>query len=586
MPKQQYEFGAFCLDPAGPLLFREGQVIPLAPKVADVLLVLLENCGKVVEKEYLLRKVWPDTFVAEGSLARTVSILRKALGEEQEYIATVPKRGYRFVASVRQPPSAATIPTVVPGRVLLAVLPFQNLNSDKEQEYFADGMTEEMTTQLARLNLDQLRVIARTSAMTYKGTGKSIDEIGRELGVTYILEGSVRHWGDRVRISAQLVLAREQTHVWAQSYEENVADVLKLQSQIACAIADEIQIKLTPQDRRRLTRNRSVNPKAHELYLKGRYVWNRRTEDSLKKALDYFQQSLENDPTYAEGYVGLADSLNSLGYYNAMPPREAFPKAKGAAIRALQLDDSLGEAHAALGVIKRDFEWDWPGAAKEFKRALELNAGHADAHNWYATLFNMLGRPEDALKAKAAALELDPLSLSVNTDLGRTFYFARQYDRAVEQFQKTMEFDPNFGITYLWLGEVFEQQGLLDKAISHLEKGVGIAGGSPYALAKLGHGFAMVGSCDEARAVLNQLRELSSQRYVSPYDIAMIHVGLQENDEAFSWLQKAFEQRSLWLGYLNVEPQLDPLRSDRRFHELLRRIGLLNRASHGGQLIS
>jgi TolB-like protein/Tfp pilus assembly protein PilF len=574
MPKPQYEFGSSRLDSAGPLLFRRGEVVSLAPKVADVLLVLLENCGKVVEKEDLLKKVWPDTFVVEGSLARTVSILRKALGEEQEYIVTVPKRGYRFVAPVKE--TLVTTATAAPGKVMLAVLPFQNLSGDKEQEYFADGMTEEMTTQLARLNLEQLRVIARTSAMTYKGTAKSIAEIGRELGVAYILEGSVRHWGDRVRISAQLVSTLEQTHLWAQTYEEGVADILKVQSEIACAIAAEVQVKLTPQERKRITRGRSVNPEAHELYLKGRYVWNRRTEDSLTKALDYFQQALEHDPTYAEGYVGLADSFNILGYFNAMPPREAFPKAKAAAIQALQLDDSLGEAHAALGVIKRDFEWDWLGAEKEFKRALELNAGHAEARNWYATLFNMLGRTEEALIAKTVALELDPLSLSINTDLGRTFYFARQYDRAAEQFRKTMDFDPNFGITYLWLGEVFEQQGLLDKAIPHLEKGVSITGGSSYSLGKLGHGYALAGRKDEAHRILQQLLELSQQKYVSSYDAAMIYVGLGDHDQAFSWLNQAAAERSLWLGYLKVEPQFDPLRSDRRFPDLLSRLGLLS----------
>jgi TolB-like protein/tetratricopeptide (TPR) repeat protein len=574
MPKPQYEFGSFRLDSSGPLLFRRGEVVSLAPKVADVLLVLLENCGKVVEKEDLLKKVWPDTFVVEGSLARTVSILRKALGEEQEYIVTVPKRGYRFVAPVKE--TLVTTATAAPGKVMLAVLPFQNLSGDKEQEYFADGMTEEMTTQLARLNLEQLRVIARTSAMTYKGTAKSIAEIGRELGVAYILEGSVRHWGDRVRISAQLVSTLEQTHLWAQTYEEGVADILKVQSEIACAIAAEVQVKLTPQERKRITRGRSVNPEAHELYLKGRYVWNRRTEDSLTKALDYFQQALEHDPTYAEGYVGLADSFNILGYFNAMPPREAFPKAKAAAIQALQLDDSLGEAHAALGVIKRDFEWDWMGAEKEFKRALELNAGHAEARNWYATLFNMLGRTEEALIAKTVALELDPLSLSINTDLGRTFYFARQYDRAAEQFRKTMDFDPNFGITYLWLGEVFEQQGLLDKAIPHLEKGVSITGGSSYSLGKLGHGYALAGRKDEAHRILQQLLELSQQKYVSSYDAAMIYVGLGDHDQAFSWLNQAAAERSLWLGYLKVEPQFDPLRSDRRFPDLLSRLGLLS----------
>jgi TolB-like protein/Flp pilus assembly protein TadD len=573
MSQQQYEFGPFRLDSSGPLLFRGGKVVPLTPKLADILLVLLENVGKVVEKEELLKKVWPDTFVAEGSLARTVSLLRKALGDEQEYIATVSKRGYRFVAPVKQ--TLNPIAPAAPGKVMLAVLPFQNLSGDKEQEYFADGMTEEMTTQLARMNLEQLRVIARTSAMTYKGTSKSVEEIGRELGVTHILEGSVRRAGPRVRITAQLVSACDQTHLWAQSYDDNVADVLKLQSEIACAIAREVQVKLTPQDKNRLARHRSVNPEAHELFLKGRYVWNRRTEESLKKALTYFQQALELDPTYAEGYVGLADSFNILGYYNAMPPSEAYPKAKAAAVKALSLDDLMGEAHAALGVVKRDYDWDWRGAEAEFKRALELNAGHADAHNWYSTLFNMLGRTDEALNGKMAALELDPLSPAISTDLGRTFYFARQFDRAAEQFKKIIDFDPNFGITYLWLGEVFEQQGMLDQAIPHLEKGVSLSGGGSYALGKLGHGYAVAGRKKDAQRILQQLQELSHRKYVSSYDAAMIYVGSGDHDQAFVWLNRAVAERSLWLGYIKVEPQFDPLRSDPRFRDLLSRVGLL-----------
>jgi TolB-like protein/Tfp pilus assembly protein PilF len=573
MATRQYQFGPFRMDATGPLLFREGLLVPLPPKVADILLILLENFGTTMKKEDLLKRVWPDTFVEEGSLARTISVLRRTLGghEGEEYIATVPKRGYRFVCHVKEVMNATP---AAPDKVTLAVLPFQNLSGDKEQEYFADGLTEEMTTQLARLDPEQLRVTARTSAMTYKGTAKSVAEIGRELGVNYILGGSVRHGSGRVRISAQLVLTREQNNLWANTYEDRVADILKLQSEIARAIAREVDVRLRPPILKRLTRSRSLNAEAHECYFKGRYCWNKRTEDSLQKALEYFQQSVQHDSTYADGYLGLADSLNILGYYNVIPPQEAFPKAKAAAIRALQLDDSLGEAHAILGVVKRDFEWDWSGAENEFKRALELNAGHAESHHWYATLLNMLGRPEPALNAMLDALELDPVSLAVNTDLGRTFYFARQYDRAVKQFEKTMEFDPTFGITYLWLGRVFEEQGLLDKAISHLEKGTSLTGGSAYALAQLAHGYARAGRKNDALEILQQLRELSQRRYVSPYDIAMIHLGLGDHTEAFAALNQAAAERCHWLGYLRVEPQLDALRTDARFADLLSRLGI------------
>jgi len=377
----------------------------------------------------------------------------------------------------------------------------------------------------------------------------------------------------------QTVLSREQNSLWANTFEERFAVILKLQSEITRAIAREVDVRLRPPNLTRPTRSRSLNAEAHECYYKGRYCWNKRTEDSLQQALEYFQQTVQHDSTYADGYLGLADTLNILGYYNVMPPREAFPKAKAAAIRALQLDDSLGEAHATLGVVKRDFQWDWQGAEDEFQRAIELNSGYAESHHWYATLLNMLGRPEQALNAMLAALELDPISLAINTDLGRTFYFARQYDRAIKQFKKTMEFDRTFGITYLWLGRVLEQQGFLDEAISHLEKGTSIIGGSAYARAQLAYGYARAGRKNDALEILQQLRELSQRRYVSPYDIAMIHLGLGDHDEAFAALNQAAAERCHWLGYLRVEPQLDALRADARFADLLSRLGILGRSA-------
>jgi tetratricopeptide (TPR) repeat protein len=319
---------------------------------------------------------------------------------------------------------------------------------------------------------------------------------------------------------------------------------------------------------------RQVNPEAHELYLKARYYWNKRTEESVKKALSYFHRAIDNDPTYALGYAGLADSYNILGYYNALLPIEAYRNGKAAALKALELDNSLAAPHAALGVVKRDFEWDWSGAEEEFQRAIELNPGYVEAYHWRGTLFSMLGRHAEALREKNKALAIDPLSVVIRTDLARMFYFSRDYDQSLEQYRSALEMDPNFGSAHVWLSHVYEQKGLFQQAISELKTGMRLSSGSTFALAKLGHGYAMAGRCDEAHAVLNQLNALSSQRYVSPYDIAMVHVGLHENDEAFAWLQRAFEQRSLWLGYLKVEPQLDALRPDKRFHDLLRRVGL------------
>ncbi|MGB7621134.1 MAG: protein kinase [Terriglobia bacterium] len=491
------------------------------------------------------------------------------------------KRLKQVIESGAEAPTPATASTAAPRRTRkvsprriqsLAVLPMEDLSGDPAHDYFADGMTEALITDLAKIKA--LRVISRTSAMQYKGVRKPVPQIARELNVDAVIEGSVLRSGDRVRITAQLIHAVTDQHLWAESYERDFRDILSLQSEIARQIANEVKVTLSPQERARLGTARQVNPEAHELYLKGRYHWNKRSEEGVKKALSYFQQAIECDPTYAQGYAGLADSYTILGYYNTISPEEAYPKGKAAALKALALDDSLAEPHATLGVIKRDFEWDWAGAEEEFQRAVELNPGYADAYNWRGTLFGMLGRREEALREKARALAIDPLSLIIKADLARMFYYTRDYDRSLEQYRAALDMDPNFSPTHLWLAHVYQQKGLFEEAMSELQTGTRLSGDSTYALAKLGHGYAMAGKSDEARAVLSQLSALSKKKYVSPYDMAIVHVGLKENDQAFAWLEKAFEHRSLWLGYLKLEPQLDPLRTDPRFQELVRRVGL------------
>jgi tetratricopeptide (TPR) repeat protein len=429
-----------------------------------------------------------------------------------------------------------------------------------------------LITSLAKISA--LRVISRTSVMQYKGARKSLPQIARELNVDAVIEGSVVRSVDRVRINAQLIHATSDQHLWAESYERDFRDILALQSEIARQVANEVRIILTPEEHARLGSARQVNREAHECYLKARYHWNKRGEESVKKAIAYFHQAIDHDPTYAQGYAGLADCYNILGYYNALPPVEAYPMGKAAALKALELDDSLAEPHATLGVVKRDFEWDWPGAEEEFQKAIELNPGCVEAYHWRGTLLSMLGQHAEALREKTKALAMDPLSVVIRTDLARMFYFSRDYDQALEQYQAALDMDPNFSAAHLWRAHAYEQKGMFDQAISELQAGMRLSNDSPFALAKLGHGYALAGRCEEAKAVLKQLHAVARERYVSPYDIAMVHVALQENDEAFVWLQRAFEQKSLWLGYLNVEPQLDAQRSDRRFQDLLRRIGL------------
>lgn len=578
-------FDVFELDLRAGELRKRGVKQRLRGQPLQVLAALLEHAGNVVTRDELKSRIWPaDTFVDfDHSLNNAIARIRETLGDSAErprYIETLPRCGYRFMGRVDEvKPDAAVAQPARRSRLAdsrgiqaLAVLPLEDLSGEVSHEYFADGMTEALITSLAKIKA--LRVISRTSAMQYRGVRKLLPQIARELNVDAVIEGSVLRSGDRVRIAAQLIHATSDEHLWAESYERDFRDILTLQSEIARQIADEVEIILTPEERARLGRTRQVNPEAHELYLKARYHWNKRTEESVKKAVVYFHQAIDRDPVFAQAYAGLADCYNILGYYNALPPMEAYPKGRAAALKALELDDCLAEPHAALGVIKRDFEWDWAGAEEKFQRAIEVNPGFAEAYHWRATLLSMLGRHSEAVGEKRKALAIDPLSVVIRTDLGRMLYFSRDYDQSVEQYRAALDMDLNFSYAHIWLAHVYEQKGLFEEAIAELQTGIRLSSDSTYAMAKLGHGYAVAGKAEEAHAVLRQLKALEKQRYVSPYDVAMVHVGLRENGEAFAWLDRAFEQRSLWLGYLNVEPQLDGLRSDPRFEQLQGRVGL------------
>jgi len=589
-------FDTFELDLHAGELRKGGVRLRLQGQPVQILAILLQSAGNLVTREDLRSQLWSaDTFVDfDHGLHNAVARIREVLGDSAEtprYIETLPRRGYRFIArvdevkpdevkpdKVRPEDSLHPLPSrgaVDPhGVQALAVLPLEDLSGEPAHDYFADGMTEALITSLAKIK--SLRVISRTSAMQYKGVRRALPQIARELNVDAVIEGSVLRSGDRIRITAQLIHAPSDQHLWAESYERDFRDILTLQSEIARQVADEVKIILTPEETARLASTRQINPEAHEFYLKARFHWNKRTEDSVKNALSYFHWVIECDPTYAQGHAGIADVYAILGYYNALAPGEAYPKAKAAALKALELDDCLAESHATLGIIKRDFEWDWTGAEQEFQRAIELNPGLAEAYHWRGTLFSMLGRHAEGVREKMKALTIDPLSVAIRADLARMHYFARDYDRALEQYRAALALDPNFGYAHLGLAHAYQQKGLLQEAVSELEMGVHLSGEGTYALARLGHGYALAKRTDEAHSVLNRLHTLSAEKYVSAYDIAMIHVALQDINEAFAWLDRAFEERSLWLGYLNVEPQLDSLRSDRRFPDLLQRVGLEN----------
>ena len=565
-----YEFGPFRLDAGGRLLFREGQRLALSPKAVELLLVLVEAEANTVGKEELLNRVWGDTAVEEGSLTSHISLLRKTLGER--YIETIPKRGYRFVGTVKQVAEASDRQPHIRS---LAVLPLENLAPDPDGDYFADSMTEALITGLAKIN--SLRVVSRTSIMRYKNTRKSLPEIGKELNVDAIVEGSVQREGDRVRISARLVRAATDQHMWADAYDRELRNVLILQNEVARAIAQQVQAKLTPEENARLSSAREVDPGAYELVIKGRYFWVRRTEDSIHRALAHFQQAVKQDPGYAAAYSGLADCYSSLGFsfdVGSQLPAEVQPKAKAAAMKALELDDSLADAHTSLAYVKLNFDWDWPGAEVEFKRSLHLNPGYANGHHWHAHLLLSSGRLSEALAESKRALELDVLSPIMNVHLGWHYLYARQYDRALDQLTKTLELDPNYGLAHWYRGLAYQQKGMYTEALRELTKTRNLLKHSPIVEADIGHLHAVSGSKTEAESVIAWLKKESARRHVNPFAIALIYVGLGRNDQGFEWLDTAFRERSDMLVYLRVDPRLDSIRSDPRFARLAGQVGV------------
>lgn len=569
-PMGYYEFGGFRLEARGRMLFRGIAPVPLPPKAIDTLLMLVENAGTVVDKGEILNRVWKDAFVEEGSLTRTISLLRKALGEsEQEYIVTVSKRGYRFAAHVSE---AAEPPTSPPGRSVLVVLPFENLSGDATQDYFSDGLTEEMITQLSRMNPQRLRVIARTSAMRYKGANRGIREIGRELGVSHVLEGSVRREAGRVRIAAQLIQVSDETHVWAQTYEQNLGEIFKLQSEVSQAVAREIRVKLTPQEAKRLAAVQEVSPAAYEAYLKGRHLWNKRTEEGMRKSIACYEEAIRQHAQYAIAYAGIADSYVMLACRGMVPAKETFLKAKVAATKALDLDHELGDAHGSLAHV-RLHDWDWEDLEMDFQRAIDLNPAQAIVYYWYGEFLMSMGRPEEAIAVTQKAYETDPLSPVIGASLGMILFLARRYDQAADVLKRAQEITPDHFLLHMRMGLLRIQQRRYDEAIRELKTAVDLADHSTETLAALATAYAASGDIDNARIILDDLEKPAGKRYVLPYNIAKIYAAMGDVEKAFIWLETSYKEGNPDLIELNSEPLFGGIRADPRFGELMRRVG-------------
>jgi len=466
----------------------------------------------------------------------------------------------------RQPTNAAASPIDS-----IAVLPFENAAQDANAEYLSDGITESLINRLSQLS--NLKVMSRSAVFRYKGKEQDTNKVGNELNVRAVLTGSVKQIGDQLVITVRLDDAQTNQHIWGEQYVRKFADILSVQNEIAQEVSTNLHLKLTGADERRLAKRYTDNVEAYQLYLKGNYAWNKHTEEDLQKAIEYFNQAIEKDPNYALAYTGLADSYGVMGN-NYLPPNEAFPKAQAYAAKALEIDETLAEAHTSMAAVRLFYEWNWAEAERELKRAQALDPNDAGAHDLYAVYLDAMGRLDEAMAETKRAQELDPLSLMFSTNVGIESYYARQYDEAIAQLEKTINLDSRYNPAYLWLGQAFEQKKMYREAIATFEKGMSQGERHPKLLASLGHTYALAGERKRANKVLDELREMSKRRYISPYLFAVVCVGLGDKEQTFAWLEKAYQDRSFFLIWLKVEPQFDSLRDDPRYKDLLRRIGL------------
>ena len=626
-------FGIFEADLRTGELRKRGALIRLQEQPFQVLAVLLARPGELVTRDELRGRLWAaDTFVDfDHGLNKAINKIRAALGDSAEsprFVETVARRGYRFIANVAvvepesapadtQTPAADTdrlepgvhdrpavtaperrawqrtltiaasvlslASVILVGWLLesrwqsptirsVAVLPLENLSGDSAQEYFADGMTDQLIATLGQISA--LRVISRTSVMGYKGARKPIQQIARELNVDAVIEGSILRSAGRVRITAQLIDAAVDKHLWAQSYDGDVRDTLALQSRVARAIAEEIRVNIEPKEQAALKNVKAVNPDAYEAYLKGRYFWNKRTADGLTKAKTYFNEAIAKAADYAPAYSGLADTYALLGdwQYGVLTSKDALPAAKAAAIRALELDDTLSEAHTSLGFVLSGFDWDWASAEREFRRAIELSAGYATAHHWYAWHLSLMGRHGEAIAEMRKARSLDPLSLIINADLAEVLLIAHLYDESLQQSRKTIDMDPDFALAHNQLAEAYLQQRRHADAIAEFEKAVQLSAASPICTANLARAYASSGRRAEAEQLLTGLKQRSNRAYSNAAEIAMVYAALGDTAEAMAWLERGYDER-FNPGAL-LRPGFDSLRADPRFEDMVHRVGL------------
>ena len=627
-----YEFGPFRLDTAERVLWRDGQAVPLTLKAFDVLALLVENSGHIVEKNQLMSRVWAGSFVEEGNLKVTVSMLRKALEDNNggaRYIETVPRRGYRFVSGVKELTAGidlvmhertretvtiqqeqmlgrrskgSSVPLLLGGASLIilgivggffwlrnrtppiaptvsaspiksiAVLPFKPLDVSNRDQSLELGMADTLITRLS--GLKEIVVKPTSAVRKYVTLDQDALAAGREQRVDAVLDGSLQRSGEHLRVTVRFLRVADGQTLWTERFDENFTDIFAVQDRVSEKVAGALAVKLGGEKGTRLGKQATKSSEAYEFYLKGRYFWNKFTPADHQKAIEYFDQAIAKDQSYAVAYVGLADTYGASATNGWLRPHEAYPKAKLAVQKALSLDGTLAEAHATFGALTMFYDMDWVSAEREYKRAIELNPDYEITYEVYSYLLCALGRPGEGVEMARRGLEANPLSGPMANDLGLAFYQARRYEEAIAQYEKTLEMEPNRGEALLGLGVVYEQQGRYQDAIDEYQKAIKSLGRTSPVLAQLGHAYALSGKRSQAINIISELRKITQNSFRGSYDLAILYTGLGESDKAFEQLNRAYSDRSGWIIYLKVEPQFDSLRADPRYASLLKRINL------------
>jgi len=587
MPKnlgaKVYEFYGFRLEEAQRRLLFKGQSVPIKPKILDLLLFLVGMRGQLVEKEDLMSEVWPDAIVEENNITVSISILRKILGDrvKRQFIETVPRRGYRFVGDVAEIPveqaaAAETGQVVVPQAFQeepidsLAVLPMESPGDDPNVEYLSEGITESIINMLSRI--PRLRVLACSTVFRFKRKKLDPQNIGVILNVRAVMMIRVMRLGEKLIIRSELVNVSDGTQLWGEQYNRSPSDILAIQDEIARAISQSLKFKLTPRDQVSLSKRPTDNIEAYNLYLRGRYFWNKYSKDWTLKALEAFQHAIQIDPHYALAYCGMADAYFRLSNVH-LQPSEVLPKAKKAALKAVEIDDNLAEAHSSLGLVKVYYDHDWIGAETEFRKALKLNPDLALAHQRFGSYLTFMGRFEESIRHYETALELDPFSLQINMNLATTYFLRGENERAIEHLSKASELEPNYMPIHFVMGCAYIEQNRLEEAIAEFEAIYKLDEEAYLALGFMGYALALAGKRDEAETVLDILKDISGRKYVSPYSMLVIHVALGPRDPVFELLEQLYEECNDWLVWLKVSPELKTVRDDPRFQNLLKRLG-------------